>query len=353
MAWADTLIKIRRYLRDPNANIWQDGLLLSAYNDAQNELQLTTAFIQDVCAVRVPPEYHITHIQDWEWPFLGSDTGNYQALRYHQQSETVYCYRWETQVVWGLVDSTAPDEGDHCTHPWEYFVASMPGDVIPLQLPPGFHEAEFVAWDRRPLDYTTRRALGQTDDFWLTRVGKPYAYWRPDKLEDRFCLYPVPTDPVWDDVDDLEQESGEKGTVLFSDDEALSNEYGIVVDTGDIIRLDADVISPDHNVLFIYKKTPTDIKAGSDVSDFPDYMEKYLIYATLESAYAADTDGQIESLRDYWKMRKELGFKVIAKYMRLQKQDRTYRLANQAVPGFRTRREPKLPDHYPAVYPNR
>lgn len=411
--WSDNLKRIRRYLRDPNGNIWSDAFLLGLFNDVQKEFQTKTNYLTDVKSVRVPPLYDFSYLYDFEWPLVDSETGNYQALRFHQQGEIVYCHRFEPQVVWGLTDSTATEEGTHFTHPFEAFLCDSPGDLVPLQFPEGFHNAILVAWDKEPIDFITRKQITQDDPSWATRTGEPYAYWRPDQFEDQFCLYPIPSTVSWDTytetqsvplpdyiyafpweetaayisgsgqswtredtansrqyIHEWESDIGvgedravmygmwsfeigsgttdHTGIILYTSTDTVSSEFGIVVDTGDEMLTD-DIVDPDDNVLFIYTRTPTELTGPTDSSTFPDYLQKYIEYGVLERAYGADTDGQIPSLRDYWAYRKEIGINAIKKFMSMKRQDRDYRLVTKGAPGFRTRRQPRLPDAYPAV----
>jgi hypothetical protein len=418
MTWSSNLSRIRRFLRDPDGNIWSDALIKRQFNAAQKDLQRRTNFLDDVQPVHVPPRYDYSYLQDWEWPFLDSETGNYQALKYHQQAEIVFCQRWEAQAVWGLVEATAEEEGDHFTQPWEAFMGITPGSIVPLQYPSGFHNAKFVAWDKEPIDYMTLKSIQQDDPSWATRTGLPFAYWRPDKLEDQFCLYPIPSSVTWEeevtvvpeveyiytfsfeededyisgegqnftrednddslqylfdwelDVGSRNDEAAGRGMWLFevdsgngtyavgqvtkTDSDTESSETGAILDIGDLIvggelGIATDVISADNNVLFVYSKTPLDIADVNDESDWPDFLQKYVEYGTLEAVYSADTDGQIQSLRDYWKLRYDMGIKAIERFKSLRKQDRDYRMVTKGVPGFRTRRQPRLPDAYPAA----
>lgn len=415
MTWNETRTRIRRFLRDPQARIWSDAVLLAMYNDVQREIQIKTQYLTEVKAVRVPPIYDFAYLQDWEWPFLESTTGNYQALRFHQQGEIVYSYRWETQAVWGLVDCTETDDGAHFTQPFEAFMVSGPGDIVPLQFPEGFHQPILVAWDKEPIEPLTRKEITRDDSSWATRAGEPFAYWRPDKFEDQFCLVPLPTVVNWDDAIGAEtvapadyihafswEESdvyisgtGENfthedtinlrqyvhsweldigvgtdpavmigmwqfeiepgitdqaGVVLYNGGDDISGEFGIVIDTGtDILDDSGDIIRADGTVLFVYLRTASPLVSENDESSFPSYLQKYIEYGTLERAYGADTDGRIPSLRDYWAWRKEIGIRAIIRFKGMKRVDRDYRLTTKGAPGYRTRRQPRLPDAYPAV----
>ena len=143
------------------------------------------------------------------------------------------------------------------------------------------------------------------------------------------------------------------GMVIHTAELTGGGDFGITIDTGDLMPSDfgitTDIIESDDNVLFVYSKNPTAVADVTDESDFPDYLQKYVEYGAIERAYAANTDGQIQSLRDYWAMRREMGIKAITRFISMRKQDRDYRLTVKGVPGFRTRRAPRLPDAYPAV----
>jgi hypothetical protein len=154
---------------------------------------------------------------------------------------------------------------------------------------------------------------------------------------------------------EMEAVSGDvrTGMLLFTDSTSVGRQTGTVIDSTEYLfdkdlGITTDVIESDENVLFIFEKNPTDLSGGTDESDFPPYLRKYVEYAVLERAYAVDNDGNIASLRDYWAMRKTVGLKAIQQFMRLRKTDRNYRLTTKGTPGFRTRREPRLPDSYPA-----
>lgn len=156
---------------------------------------------------------------------------------------------------------------------------------------------------------------------------------------------------------EMETVSGDTkvGMLLFTDDDTTDRQTGTVIDSTDYLfnkdtGISLDTITAADNCLFIFEKNPTDLSGGTDESDFPPYLRKYIEYAVLERAYAVDNDGQIASLRDYWAMRKTIGLKAIKLFMGLRKADRNYRMTTKGTPGFRTRREPRLPDAYPAVY---
>ena len=110
-----------------------------------------------------------------------------------------------------------------------------------------------------------------------------------------------------------------------------------------------DNVVIDDNVVLVYQVEPTDINVDTDESDFPVFLTKYIAYDTLEQAYSVNNDGRIESLREYWAYRKEVGLKMVNRYKGLRKQDRDYRFTSQFPGPRKTRRHPRLPSEYPAI----
>jgi hypothetical protein len=427
MNWNDQKTRVRRFLRDPDGNIWSDTLILHLFNDAQRTIQDRTKLLEDVEAIRVPPMFNVGYLYDWEWRHFNSKVGkNYQALRYHQSGDIVFCYRFEAGMVSGVQDTT-DDEGSHFTQPWEGFVTGVtPGDPIPVWFPLNFDSAICVAWDRRPLEYIDRKQLMNDDSTWITHSGHDAYYYRYNDIDNCFILTPLPSSPVWDDLDLVttadysfgysytweievtsvaalgegikftlyhidettdyvhlwEKEHLDGGECLGSDqvstkatswnelgdltsiygiissvsgDTAIGDEVGGLVERsatvfgGSYFGVATDVIDDEDNVLLIYKSEPTALENDTDESEFPAFLQKYIEHETLARCYTVDNDGKIDSLRDYWTYRADLGIKLIKKYMELRKVDRDYRLMTPGMPGRIYNRHPRLPDAYPAI----
>jgi hypothetical protein len=112
--------------------------------------------------------------------------------------------------------------------------------------------------------------------------------------------------------------------------------------------LTSQIIPTDRNLLLIYSILPTPLIVELDQTDWPDFLDKYIIYGTLERAYTANTDGRIQSLSEYWGLRKIAGIEVLKRFKQNQTVDRDYRLTFE---GARTRSsrpaQPRLPSNYP------
>ncbi len=409
MNFGKQLRRIRRFLRDPNGNIWSRALLLNLFNDAQRELQIKTRYLEDIQAIRVPPLYHAAYLFDWEWPYLPSSGSQfYRALKDYQQGDYTVCYQWEAQFD---NSGDAGDEGVHFTQPWEAFVGEVPGDQVKIRFPSNFLTAKFVAYDREPIEYVTKKHLQNTDTSYLNRTGRTFCYYREDSLDNSFIPYPLPTDIDWNDLvespasadflytsdwestylsgegesftdEDEDEErffvfSWEEGTFSGQDEaihgmwlfEGLHTVEGMVVyvssDTassgfGALAYRDGslnsqssgiavDVVEADNNFVIIYDLIPTDISSNEDISDYPKFLRKYVEQIALSRAYRVNNDGNIKSLSEYWDYRSNIGLEAIKKYMSKKKEDRDYRLLTKTTPSVRTRRHPKLPSTYPAI----
>lgn len=357
MDWYEIRKRLRRFLRDPDGNIWDDALLKNLYNDEQSYICQATQAMEKVQVLRVPPFYQTTHTHDWEYAFADHDGKNRQCLEYHHQSDLQLCYRWEGQLL-GYGSSYESDDGDHYTQPWEAWatLTAAPGEPAPVWFPQDFRTAKFVAWDKDPISYASAKEISSQDPSWRIRTGLPLHYSRRDEYSNEFFLYPHPSTQGWDDVDpDTMDADTIDGQVIFDDSRTESSEYGAIMDaTGQVMNMDEGIVTEalgvDNNVLLVYAAESTDIEMEDDEGSLPAFLQKYCEQATLERAYAANTDGRIPSLRDYWGWRAKLGLEVIKKYRTRRYTDREFRLVTQDRSVERRRvRHPRLPDEYPAI----
>ncbi|MAH47221.1 hypothetical protein CMI37_15460 [Candidatus Pacearchaeota archaeon] len=334
--------KIRRYLRDPDENIWSNLDVLTYWNDAQQEIFGKTGYIERAHNYKYPPEWTYSYMRDWEREFTEGD--KYQCLQIWQARNETICYPWEP--LYFLTNSTTADDGARFVHPWESEFMT-PADYVPCPLHEDFHNMKFAAYDEQPLFPIDRKKLAETDRWYKTTSGLPEAYWRPDVVSNQFVMYKRPSNATSDD-----------DNVLGSPLDSFDDDGGIVTwSEADLDETDAgliyDKISTDNQVFMIFEQMPTDI--GEDQRDWDDqlnipaFFAKYVRYAALERCYGADTDGFIPSLRDYWQLRKEIGLKAIKKFKALRKTDRDYQFAGTSRRNIRP--SLKLPPEYPQTYP--
>lgn len=126
---------------------------------------------------------------------------------------------------------------------------------------------------------------------------------------------------------------------------------GYVTGTSDeIVTGVDDEFDTDGQLFIIYDYIPPNLEDyADDLNDWPVFMLKTVMAGMLERCYSADTDGFIPSLRDYWKMRKEIGIRAIKQFKQLRSRDRDYRLGTRE--DRVESRHPRLPHTYPAFYP--
>ena len=344
MSWAAELNIIRRYLRDPDGNIWGNSLIMGLYNQAQNELQQRTGILEDVSGVSVPPLFSGSYLYDYEWGYAAG-TVKYRCMR-NNGNNFSFCHRWEIQENYGAAGDVA-DEGIAYTQPWEAYAGQSPGSPPPFPLPQNVHTIKGLFHDSVPVPPLTKKEITRDDPSWVTRESVPVAYWIEDAVSNQFYLYGQTSTVTWPD------ESG-SGMVTSVDDYTVGEETGIITQiSGGLLSgeegVAVDVVDDDDNILIIYSITPKDIASVGDDPDFPVYLNKYIRYRVLSLAYGANCDGKIESLSRYWGNRAMIGLKVVKRFMNNRSKDRDFRLRTHN--GFPTRniKHPRLPSGYPAV----
>jgi len=197
MNWSDHLTRIRRFLRDPNGNIWSDEYLLRMFNDEQNSIQTNIGQVEDARVVIIPPHYQMAYFWDWEWPYNDHADGEvFQPGYYDDGHYYVTTNIWEHEHL-DIVTPTTPSYGEFYTQPWEVWCVSTPCEPPAVSFPDGFYRAKFVAWDRKPLEATTLKELQDSDITWKTRQGDPVSYYRDENLSNNHYLYPLPSSVSW------------------------------------------------------------------------------------------------------------------------------------------------------------
>ena len=337
----DQLTIIRRYLRDPDGNIWPDETIRTYWNDAQLEVATKIGFLEKVNVYTYPPQWTYSYMRDWEHEYTEGD--RYRALTTWQARNTECCYPWEPGY-W-LTSSDTTDGGTRFTHPWESGY-SGPGDVVPIPFHDRFTKMKFMAFDEQPLTFIDRKNLAQSDSHFKTASGSPLYYWPIDEYENTFVLYPRPSSITWDDDSLLESplDSFDDAGGIITWTEAALDE----TDTGII----TETVDADGNIFAIFESLPQDVPVSDWAEteiDWPEFLVKYIRFGALERCYGADTDGFIPSLRDFWKLRKEAGVKAMKRYKALRSTDRDYQLGGRMRQPVA--RHSRLPAGYPRQWP--
>jgi len=196
---------------------------------------------------------------------------------------------------------------------------------------------KYIAYDRLKLEPTDEKQLQDSDRCYRIRSGYVTNYWRPDDYSNLIYLYPLPASITVQEPDETDTFDDEGGINSSAEAWLDESDYGLVT----------DIVNTEDALFTVYSAQPDEIEETTDEGSFPDYLTKYIEYATLERAYGADTDGFIPSLRDYWKLRKEIGLKALARFQRMMLGDRDYRLGGQPQPTNSKRL--RLPNGYPAM----
>lgn len=232
------------------------------------------------------------------------------------------------------------------THPWEAAMDVSVGEVVQYRFPENFGSLKFIAYDREPLELTSKKQVQSKDASYVTRDGRAFAYYPLNGVDQSYVLYPKPS------VNWVNELDGEGAVTTVTDDTEDSDEGTIAIRSGDgdtEVGASIDVVDVDDSVFMVYSTSPSKVFGAADEPDYPDYLRKYLRYAVAARAYGANTDGRIKSLADYWTMRYELGISFIKRFMRLRRQDRDYRLTTKGAMPRRATMRPRLPDGYPAI----
>lgn len=344
MTWEQELVRIRRYLRDPDATIWTDEFLRHTYNDVQRDFQHKTQVLEMLHTQRVPGLFHCSYMHDWEYRFLSAtESLFYQCLNLHD--DLVFCHRWEPQERTGI-DADVSDYGAHFVHPWEAYMGEVTADPIKIKFPKNLNQVKFIAYDESPIDLMSRKQVQNTAS-WMTREGTPIGYYPIDDADNAYVLYPKPS-AAW------VNEIGGDGVALYAQGDTEDVTTGtIAVRSGDYdsgVGAAVDIVDVEYSVFIVYEAIPTDMELQSDVSDLPAFLVKYIRHGVIARAYGANTDGRIKTLAQFWALRYEMGIQATKKFRVNRKQDRDYRMTSGASPNRRSRGL-RLPDRYPAVNP--
>lgn len=402
----EELKRIRRFLRDPDGNIWSDDLLIGLWNEMQRRLQVERNLLIDVAVLGAPPKIHATYLYQWEYGYSGVSRPIQQVLR-DQGGFYVASGRFEHQAAQGFSIDVA-SEHENYTQPFEAWLAGSAG-LVEWPLPRDFFRARAIYYDEWPLFWRAPRDIQRQDPSWPIRSGTPQWYTRSDMTHNTITPFPRPETIAWndeitgsdtewavsaswelDEVTDSAQFTDESTTQswVFTWEESVSADTdiargmwlfeaafspgGVVVaivgdtidrgETGVISFREGSLLSAEvgaavavleteDNLAVIYDVMPLDVESVGDDLIWPDWMLKYIRFGVLGRAFKANTDGRIPSLAAYWDRRYEIGKRALDAFRSANKEDRDYQLRTKGVRTRLVRRHPRLPDTYPAIYP--
>jgi hypothetical protein len=343
----DQLVIIRRFLRDPEANLWGNDLLRAIWDEVSDDFHARTNILMTVRAMPVPPRWQVSITQDWEYEYR-PETGRDVHLCLSRNGQTwAYCAPFEAQIAAGIDGDEPGYANGAVTHPWEAWYL-LPGEPVAFPQPDDLHAVYGMYYDYDPLYREMWGEILDGDLSWSYHEGEADTWYRRDMVSPAYYLYPRPSVFAAPDA------AGD-GVVTSVEGDTLDSEYGITVfrdgsTTDGEYGADIDVVDQDENVLMIYSQRPMPITGYGDALPWPDWTLKYLRAGVLERAYRVQGDGQIESLAQHWGSRYELGIQAVSRYKRLKMEDRKYQLSTSTRGyGAGRNRGPRLPSTYPPI----
>jgi len=342
----ESITRIRRFIRDPDGDIWDDETIRLLFNDAQLEISTKINFIERVHAYKYPPMWTWSYQRDWEFQHIAGD--KYQCLHNWAGRDIIISYPWEPGYYLDTNDTA--DDGTRFIHPWEVVYCS-PADVVKIPIHAKFHKGRFAAFDEIQIEPISEKELGQSDSYYKTTSGVPNSYYRANEYDNVMVLYPRPSGVTWDEYNLFADTPGDsfsdtlgEGIITHEEDSLDESDEGIIYDT----------IDTEDHLFMIFQAIPDDIEEGESSWDdeikwWPAYMIPIIEYATLERCFGADTDGFIPSLRDYWEARKKIGIETIKLFKQKRLMDRDYQMGGRLKPIRSV--HPRLPSGYPAQWP--
>ena len=86
----DIITRLRRYLRDPDGDIWSDDDILLYWNQSQVEIQQKTWILARADAYRYPPEFRWSYM--WDHEHTQTDGDRFQCLTQWQAGDMIVCF---------------------------------------------------------------------------------------------------------------------------------------------------------------------------------------------------------------------------------------------------------------------
>lgn len=188
MKYHEQLTRMRRFLRDPKAKLWNDELLRTMYNYVQREIASRTDVLESVEVLRTPPAWTWSYQTHWEYAFVEGNA--YQCHHEYQQSDHVATQRWEIQQDLGA--GVLASDGAMVCHPWESWMSGAHAQPVPWPLPDDFSRMIMIAFDREPLAPWRKKDVTRNDTTWMNRQSIPHAWYRDDLVDNTFFPYPRP-----------------------------------------------------------------------------------------------------------------------------------------------------------------
>ena len=193
--------RLRRYLRDPNADVWSQKLLIQLWNEAQHQFNRDSKVLVKIGGIHVPARTDYTRSYLWEEDYV---SGAIRRLGlYYDATEYLCMFAWEVEQIRGYTPQST--DGYRSCYSWEiHTCGQVVQDVDVYKLPWDFDQPVLLAYDREPLVPVAEEDLMNENSQYRTCSGEPRNYYRIGQDEDReFAMYPRPSSPVVDTLVDI------------------------------------------------------------------------------------------------------------------------------------------------------
>jgi len=346
---SESVLRIRRIIRDTDSSIFTDTTIINLWNEVQNEFAGITRLLERAINLSVPGIALFTFTQRWEEDY----TAKPAAILYNFMSSYSYTQPWELSSTVGVESTVAG--GYTGSQMWESFYVDTQNRLFHY-FPDDFIDPSFMAYDEKPIEWIFRTEIDRGNTAFKTRSGlNPYVY-----IEDResklFYLYPR-VDEVYG-ITDIDKDIGEVvyDTDTSNDTINPSTDYGVIV-FGDGTELDSDYglvvryqVAPDALHL-IYYYLPIVVTSGTQIIEWPRWVVKYIEYGVLARLFKMETDLANDVLAKFYVDRFYIGLSIVEHYKAKLRTMRTYRMGDiqNAKPGG-NRKLADLPSHYPSLW---
>jgi len=191
--------RVRVSLRDPDAVVYSQDLLMDLYNQAQDQFNKDTGLHIRIQGVHVPGLNDYTRTYEWEEEY---GSGAMRRFGEHYGATGQFCtHEWEAAAIRGY---TPQDDVSsyRVTHSWEIYQIEGAADWDYLKFPNDFDKAIMVAFDKRRLTPFSEKQLQQTSRAYKTNTGRVTGYCLVGQDQEReFALYPRTNDYTFEAID--------------------------------------------------------------------------------------------------------------------------------------------------------
>jgi len=369
MNLGDSLIKIRRMVRDKNSKVFSDEQITRIYEEVSREFASDTLILEKEIDLPMPGFLEMSLTQEWEkeysieiWQEIYSV--NVSIINYDTYSRGTslrggmvfsfsdnytYTQPWEPSILRGVSPSVSG--GITSSQPWESFYATIQNRLVHY-FPHDYISYTYVAYDEKPIGVDNKHKMQKHNSSFFTKFGDYPTMYLDDYGSGAFYLYPKVNkryagndltsdhgEVMYDSDTNLEFDS-DYGVATFSDAETFDSDYGVII----------DYQVPSNNITLVYSRYAISLSGDSTESELPSWTHKYIECGVINKLFRMDTDLQNLLLSKHFKDRYKAGLKLTHLYLSDCKTMRAYKLRQDGVRSNNKKRLADLPSHYPSYW---